>query len=455
MVNKIKSLGRSLGIDGAIIFTILSRVVQAGGGMITLIFVANFLTKIEQGYYYTFGSILAIQIFFELGLSNIITQFVAHEVANLKWIDDTSFECDLKSSSRLSSLLRFTLKWFVIVAFFLTFGLIVTGYLFFNNYGLGNSNVHWQAAWVILAIVTSLNLIASPVLAFLEGLGMVKKIAKIRMIQQLVQLSISLMLFYFNFKLLSTPLATIAGFLIIPCWIIFSNRRKLLVFIWEQKNIFTVDYYKEIFPFQWKIALSWISGYFIFQLFNPVLFATEGPVVAGQMGMTIAVLNAVLMFTLSWITTKVPSFSTLIAQRNFSALDELFNNALVQSSVLNVLALLIIFTTIFLFRYFNITLNGKNFGDRFLPYIPLLFMMVPIICNHIISGWATYLRCHKREPMLFQSIVIGVLCCLSTILLGRKYGVLGMTSGYMVIIVISLFWTYMIFENCKRKWHNE
>ena len=34
-------------------------------------------------------------------------------------------------------------------------------------------------------------------------------------------------------------------------------------------------------------------GYFIFQLFNPVLFATEGAVVAGQMGMTLAALNGI------------------------------------------------------------------------------------------------------------------------------------------------------------------
>jgi O-antigen/teichoic acid export membrane protein len=63
----------------------LSRVIQGGGGLISIFFIASYLTKQEQGYYYTFGSILAIQVFFELGLSGIITQFVAHEFASLKW----------------------------------------------------------------------------------------------------------------------------------------------------------------------------------------------------------------------------------------------------------------------------------------------------------------------------------------------------------------------------------
>jgi hypothetical protein len=77
MIKLLKNVSNKIGIDSAIAFTILSRIIQAGGGVITLLFVAKFLTKIEQGYYYTFGSILAIQIFFELGLSGIITQFVA------------------------------------------------------------------------------------------------------------------------------------------------------------------------------------------------------------------------------------------------------------------------------------------------------------------------------------------------------------------------------------------
>lgn len=454
MLKLIKKVSGKIGIDGAIAFTVLSRVIQAGGGVVTLLFVVKCLTKVEQGYYYTFGSILAIQTFFELGLSSTITLYVAHENSNLTWHDKTSFSGSEESSSRLASLLRFTIKWFVVVSALLLIALIITGYVFFNKFGKSDIDVNWQAPWVILSITTALSLMVSPILAFFEGLGRVKEVAKIRMLQQMVQLSMVFLFFFLGFKLFSSPLAAILAFSIVPLWIFFGERKKLLIHIWNKLSNWQVNYRIEIFPYQWKIALSWISSYFIFQLFNPVLFATEGAVIAGQMGMTLAVINSCFAISFSWISTKVPIFSGLIAQKDYEKLDKLFNKTLIQSTILISLALSSIFLLIFILRYFDIKIDGKNFADRFLSYLPMLFMMVPILLSHIIASWITYLRCHKEEPMLINSIVIGILCCFSTIVFGNWFGVIGMTSGYMCLTIISFIWTYIIFVTKKKEWHS-
>lgn len=454
MLKFVKNSSRKIGIDGAIAYTVVSRIIQAGGGIITLLFVARCLSKIEQGYYYTFGSILAIQIFFELGLSNIITQFVAHENASLIWNDKVSFSGSIESTSRLSSLLRFTVRWFCVISFMLFFGLIIAGYCFFSRYSKNDNIIEWQIPWLILSITTSISLMSSPILAFLEGLGRVKEVAKIRLVQQIVQLSLVLIFFSIGLKLFSSPIAAIASFAIVPLWFFLGNIKELLIFVWNKKNVFEVNYKLEIFPFQWKIALSWISGYFIFQLFNPVLFATEGPVVAGQMGMTLAILNAILMFTLSWVTTKVPVFSGLIAKKQYLELDILFNRTIIQSTVLNIFGLITFFSLVFFIRFFDINFGGKNFGDRFLSFAPMVFMLIPVLLNHIIACWATYLRCHKEEPMLIQSVAMGLLCSVSTIMLGNRFGVFGMTLGYMVLTIISFIWTYFIFKSKKKEWHD-
>lgn len=444
-----------IGIDKAIIFTIIERVLQAGSGIITLLVVAKCLTKVEQGYYYTFGSILAIQIFFELGLSNIIIQFVAHENALLKWQDDVSFEGDKKAASRLSSLLRFSIKWFAVLALILLFGLVLAGYSFFYRFGKSEDLVNWQSPWIILSLTTSLSLMLSPILAFIEGLGRIKEIAKIRAIQQIVQIILVFTFFMLGFKLYSSPLAAIIAFSIIPTWILFTHRKKTLLFIWNKIDVYKVNYRREIFPYQWKIALSWISGYFIFQLFNPVLFATEGPIVAGQMGMTIAVLNAILMFSLSWISTKVPVFSNLIAKKDYTTLDSLFNKTFWQSVFLNVLALTVFFSLLFCLRYFDIKFGNKQFADRFLPFLPMFFMIIPVFLNHMVASWATYLRCHKEEPLMIQSLIMGISCSISTFVLGNHFGVFGMTLGYMSLTIIAAIWVYFIFINKKKEWHGE
>jgi O-antigen/teichoic acid export membrane protein len=331
--------------------------------------------------------------------------------------------------------------------------LLLTGYLFFGEFGKKNTDVNWQIPWVILSITTSLSLMVSPMLAFFEGLGRVKEVARIRMFQQIVQVSLVLICFSLGFKLFSSPIAAIVSFLIIPVWILVTPKKKLLQFVWSKFGKWQVNYRLEIFPFQWKIALSWISSYFIFQLFNPILFAVEGPVVAGQMGMTLTVLNSIFSLAYSWISTKVPVFSSLIAQGNFEQLDKMFEKTLLQSSVLNALGLIAFFGFIFILRYFDIKINGKNFADCFLPFLPMFFMMIPILLNHIVGSWATYLRCHKKEPLLIQSVVMGCLCCASTLFFGKYYGIIGMTLGYLLLTILGFIWTSFIFQKNRKKWH--
>lgn len=223
----------------------------------------------------------------------------------------------------------------------------------------------------------------------------------------------------------------------------------------EKKISNRIDYKKEIFPYQWRIALSWISGYFIFQLFNPILFASEGSVVAGQMGMTLQVLNGIQALSMSWISTKVPVFSFLIAQRKYGELDSLFNRTLKQSIIVNGLGLFVFLLIVFVIRSNHIIIGGMYLGDRFLAYLPMIWMMIPLFVNQFVNAWATYLRCHKREPFLYNSIVAAILCCLSTILFGKYYGVIGVTSGYCIITVLMSFWGYWIFKIKKYEWHGK
>lgn len=444
-----RAVSDKLGIDSAIAFTVLARMIQAGGGVISILFIAKYLTVVEQGYYFTFGSILAIQVFFELGLSSIITQFVAHEVAHLEWFGKTELTGSEESRSRLASLLRFCVKWFFVIALILIVILLISGYVFFNKYGKGDNSVSWQSPWIILSITTACSLMLSPILAFFEGLGKVKEVAKIRLVQQISQLVFLVLLLVLGFRLYASPLAASVTFCIGPIWIFVSYKKDLLKFIWNQLGEARVDYKLEIFPYQWRIALSWISGYFIFQLFNPVLFATEGPVVAGQMGMTLAALNGVLAISLSWVNTKIPLFSSLIAKKEYKNLDLIFDKTVIQGCYICGGCLFILITAVFTLKHFNISI-----GNRFLPMFPLILMCLTTFVNQLISALATYLRCHKQEPFLIQSIVFGILTATSTFTLGKMYGVNGIVVGYSVLVVsVGLIWSIILFRKMKLLWH--
>lgn len=449
MFSKVKEVLAKVGVDGAIALTILTRVIQAGGGVLSIAFIAKFLSPYEQGYYYTFASVLAIQVFFELGLSSIITQYTAHEFVHLKWGEDFTLTGDAVHQSRLSSLLRFCVKWFGLIAIILFFILLAVGFYFFSKYN-NVLNIEWKKPWIILCLTTSLNLFIDPILAFFDGLNEVKDMARVRLIQKGINIILLFVFFVLGFKLYSSALASLVAIIINYIQILLTKRYQFLKTIWFSKGEWRVNYFEEIFPYQWRIALSWVSGYFIFQLFNPILFATEGAIVAGQMGMTLQALNGISSISMSWISTKVPVFSQYIAKKDYQTLDNTFNTALAGLLKVNMI-LLVIFNVGVVF----LKLEHFKFSDRFLPLLPTIILSTICFINQLVFSWATYLRCHKSEPFLVQSIVFGALVSISTVVLGKQYGLIGIVGGYgFLTLFISLIWSYFLFVNKKKLWHS-
>lgn len=443
----LKQILLKIGLDGTIFFTILTRAIQAGGVILSVIVMPKFLTANEQGYFYTFASIIAIQVFFELGLTVIITQYTAHEFAHLKLVDN-KLEGDHYYRSRVSSLLHFCVKWFGAASIGLFFILIGVGFYFFNTYN-NNTQVEWQYPWVILCISTALNLFIDPILAYFDGLSRVKDMAKVRLLQKTAQTVLLFLMLILHAKLYALAISSLAAILVNYLQIVFSNRYIVLKNIWAEKTEWIIHYMQEIFPFQWRIALSWVSGYFIFQLFNPILFATDGPVVAGQMGMTLQVLNGVTALSMSWITTKIPALSGFIAKKEYAQLDVFFKNALIPLAIIAASLLVIFNTGIFLLNYYDF-----SYAHRFLPLWATVILSLCCLAMQITGSWAIYIRCHKKEPFLLQAVVMGILCCISISVLGKLYGLKGIVCGYgFLTIFVSFIWSYFLFTNKKKEWH--
>ena len=180
--NILLRVAHKIGMDGAIAYSSGARVFQAIAGIVSIFFIATFLTGEEQGFYYTFGSILAIQVFFELGFTGIMTQYVAHEVVHLKQTEDYQYEGETRYISRLSYLVRFCLKWYSVIAFLFFIVVNAVGIVYFNRFGTTEGIVNWKAPWLLLSFSTAIKLFQSPFTAILTGLGKVKEMNKIMII---------------------------------------------------------------------------------------------------------------------------------------------------------------------------------------------------------------------------------------------------------------------------------
>lgn len=451
--NIIVRIARRIGMDGAIAYSSGARIVQGATGVLSIFFISTFLTGVEQGFYYTFGSILALQVFFELGLTGIMTQYTAHEMSHLSY---RGYEIDGDNYyvSRLSSLIKFCVKWYSIMAVLSFLILTIVGCVYFNRYNEGNEDVTWFYPWLLICIATAIKLFQSPFNSILMGLGKVKEMSKIIFYQQIIIPIASWLGLACGLKLYVLGI----GYLIsVFLWLFIVWRDgsyRTILFLYDHEVTDKVNYLKEIFPYQWRMAISGFSGYFIFQLFNPVLFATAGAVIAGQMGMTQQVLNAIQTFSFSWINTKVPLYSSLIAKKEYEQLDNNFNTTLRQMVSVCFVLLVGFFLVIWILNVTKFQMNNSILADRFLGYLPALLMSIPVLLHQFINSWATYLRCHKKEPFLVYSVCNALACALSTVCLGNLYGLYGVAIGYCVISLFFFPWGHSIFVNKKKEWHN-
>ena len=448
---QVSRLLRLIGIDRAIGWTLIGRGWSALAGPVTLLLVASFLSPEEQGFYYVFGNILGLQIFFELGLSYVILQFASHEKAKLEWSQGGILEGDAITKGRLASLFRRGLIWYGTSAVLVIAVVLPAGLVFFERYQPVGVSVEWQFPWIWVVLASAGALFVSPIFAVLEGCGLVAEVALMRVGQSIGGNLVLWLALWQQWGLFANAAIATFGLLWGLAWLWLYKRSFLLDLVSTSSKEASISWWSEVWPFQWKIALSWLSGYFIFQLFNPVLFAFHGPVVAGQMGMSLNVMTAITIMALAWVNTKAAPFGILIARRQFKELDRLFFPCLWQSFSLVVLA-----GTAFWLAGFYLYATGHPFSQRILGPLPLGLLVLTAVLNHIVFAEGLYLRAHKQEPFLWISILIACLTVLSTYFLGRQFGAVGMMTGYFLVnVVLGLGVGTWIFRQKRRLWHTK
>lgn len=426
---RLRMLARRAEMDRAVLYAILARTWSITAGPVSALLIATKFTPTIQGFYFTFGSILALQTFAELGIGFAITQFASHEWANLKIGENGRIEGEQNSLSRLASLAQIAIKWYSIAAVIVILGLSIGGYLFFSQ--SPTQNISWKLPWISLCFFTGINLFSIAIWSLLEGCNQVGNVYFYRFFQGLCGSLAAWSSILLGADLWTASIVSFVGliyagfFLRRNYWEFFKS---LLLIKPEGPR---VSWLTDILPFQWRIALSWVSGYFIFSFFTPVLFKFQGPVIAGQMGMTWALIGAVMSISSSWIGPRTPQMAILIAQKEFKQLDALFFKLIKISGTLIALSGL----AIWLLIYFLYCINSP-FAYRLLPPIPAGLFLLGQLVIYIPSPCASYMRAHKKEPLLFLSVLNGILTGISTFIFGKYFSVIGIASGFLILNLI-------------------
>lgn len=416
--------------------------------------IATRFSKEQQGFYYTIGSLLALQVFFELGLVTVLAQFTSHEFADLSWSEQGGIDGDPVARERLIDLLCKAVKWFAVVAILLVVVLIPAGLVFLSQQSGAASDFSWRLPWVLAVCGTAVNLMIVPFYAVVMGSGDVITVNHREMLGAVVSSVIGWVVIGLHGGVYAV-FAVTTGSIIVATTYLVTRKPQLLKLAWQ--GIFgsavrkhTVSWRGEVWPMQWKIALSWVSGYFLFQLFTPVLFHYHGPVVAGQMGMTLSVSNALLAGCGTWINSRGPEFGKMIAKHQWAELDSMFFRVLRQSVAVVIVGAVAGWLVIhFLQLYLPV-------GRRFIPAGHAAGLFAAVCLQIVINGFAVYLRAHKKEPFMWLSVIAALIQGVATWILGMRYSDLGVVMGYLMIsLLFSLPVAYGIWNKCRNAWHTD
>lgn len=430
----IRDLLSKLGVDRAIFFVLLHRGSGSISSFITLLLITHFLTPIEQGYYYTFASILGLQIIFELGFGTVLIQFVSHEMVGIKITKDT-ISGNKANLARLYYMISLAIRWYFVVSAGVLLVVSPLGYLFFATSTMDAlPTLAWLLPWLFLVLSASLSLLITPMLSIAEGCGFVAQVAKMRLFQTLTAALFAWLVLLSGFGLYASAATALATFAVGALWIHRNFYHVIKAAIQcpdksQQGNLWK----DEILPMQWRIAISWLSGYFIFNLFNPVAFRFFGAKFAGQLGLSLSIITLMTSISLSWFMTKVPTFGRLIADNRRAELDHLYQKTFKHS----LLFLCLVGATAITVIYF-LSSQGFQLAQRFIDPSVFIFLVFTGVGNHIITCQATYVRAHKVEKYLGNAIATAALMS-GLLFLATKF-----TASYMVYFYCITMWLFCL-----------
>jgi len=417
---------RALGMDGAVTYTFLARSAGVAGSAGTVLLILRRLSPVEQGYYYTLLGLVSLQLVFELGFSFVIQQMAAHECAHLELHPGGRIEGDPVAHARLASTLRLSLRWYTVAAVAMCIVLAPLGMVFFSRRGIpAGPPIPWQGPWLAAVFASSASLWCMPLYSFLEGCGYVRAVAAMRLRQSVATSACAWIPLLLGHGLYS-PAMAIVGYLGAGLLYVLSHRRLLLGLARHKGTQKAVRWMREIWPFQWRIAVSWICSYFTVQILVPMLFALRGPVEAGQMGMSLSITGYVTLLALAWSTTKTTPFGNLIARRELKELDRLFRRTLGQSmAVFALVALAVCVSAVLLSRW------APRLAARVVSPHLFALLMLAAAANCLVQSLAILLRSFKAEPFLIQSLAVAALTLALAALAAPRWGNAGAALGYL------------------------
>jgi len=272
---------------------------------------------------------------------------------------------------------------------------------------------HWMASWAAFLFAVFLTQLVNLELTLIEG-GKSPPLAwSIRFFQELLSGVVFIVALIAGAGLWSLAAYWMVRFAFTAIWL--STTRSGFGKVSTLADT-TFSWQREVWPFQWKIGLSILCGFLIFQAFNPIVLLEQGPTVAGKFGMSLALMNMLLMVTTVWPLSQAARYGRLIRHREFDELRHAFWTMCIASTLVATLGAL----TVFLVLTW-MTERAISYVDRFADTFTTGLLLTTAVVHHITHCFSVVLRAERRDPTL-PFTVVGSVVLVALVWICARYG---------------------------------
>lgn len=365
---------------------------MASGGLLMFaitVLMAIKLSQTEQGVFFTFLSFGALVQLADFGISYAAMQTASHFTGSTRRNELPGLAARVLSWSFPTSCLAA-----LIVG-------AIGSFLFYSTIDSEPASIHWRWPWLLFLACTCMSQIAAPSIALREGAGRILDVWRLRLFQEWCAGIACLLALKFDAGLWSLSLLPGTRGAISGVWLLTRGRleTQASTICYSAKR-----WRSEVWPFQWRIGLSALSGFLIFRLFSPLILMEHGPILAGQFGVAIAMMNLLLAVTSAWPMSQAARYGTLIAGGDFRKICDEFPKMLATSTAMSVAL-----ATSLSAAFYLLSAIGSGFSDRITDCGTTTIVLFTAVMHHVVACFAIPLRAERREPLLVVSLAGGIL----------------------------------------------
>jgi hypothetical protein len=420
-------LASKVGLDQNVVSGLMARIIPMSIGPISSIITVWTLTKEKQGLFYLFGSLVALRSLFELGAGTSVMQIAAH----------ARQEAELAKESPLEPAFVVTVnRWMGRIALIFGTAVAAGGSIFLTIQGHGDAST--LTAWLAFLAISVFQFSSEGRWALLEGSNRMAEANRLRLRNSLIQYGAQWALLFSGAGLFAFVGASVAAFA--SQEFVFHRRYGWLYAKPSAQDPARLSHFRgELVTLIKRASLTYLTGYFVFQIQQPICFhllGTEGSV---RLGFTQTIGGTLVSLSSLWVAMNFPRIAHSVADNRIDEGWTLFRSRSRQTLVLAILGALGAWTVTLLLA------QVPRFAERLMDPVSTLILYSGLATQAVGLSMTYWPRAFKVEPFVriayVQMIATPILLwtCASFLgLRGIAVAILGTwVIGFVGILLIS------------------